>query len=80
MNDTIVLALETFTAPIDSVPDLLRSTSARGARPSSPFRRPARRGVVSPIDPHRLIPGKGVSVIAKKKKAAKKKGKKKAKR
>jgi len=36
--------------------------------------------VVSPIDPHRLIPGKGVSVIAKKKKAAKKKGKKKAKR
>jgi hypothetical protein len=41
---------------------------------------PVRRGVVSPIDAHRLISGKGVSVIAKKKKAAKKKGKKKAKR
>jgi len=33
MNDTIVLALEIFTAPIDSVPDLLRATYARGARP-----------------------------------------------
>jgi hypothetical protein len=36
--------------------------------------------VESPIHPHRLIPGREVSVIAKKKKAAKKKGKKKAKR
>jgi hypothetical protein len=32
MNDTIVLAVETFTTPIDSVPDLLRSKYARGAR------------------------------------------------
>jgi hypothetical protein len=32
MNDTIVLALQPFTTPIDSVPDLLRSTHARGAR------------------------------------------------
>ncbi|HEV8198387.1 MAG TPA: hypothetical protein VGS03_00010 [Candidatus Polarisedimenticolia bacterium] len=32
MNDTIVLALQPFTTPIDSVPDFLHSMRAHGAR------------------------------------------------
>jgi hypothetical protein len=80
MNDTIVLARDTFSTAIDSVPDLLHSTHARARAVVSVPPPSLRRGEHPPSYPHRLHSGKGVSVIAKKKKAAKKKGKKKAKR